>query len=496
MQLKKENLATITNDNSIEKIMELPEKILQFGTGVLLRALPDYFVDLANKKGVFNGRIVVVKSTGTNVEADYENQNNLYTICLRGIINKETVKENIVNASISRVLHATQHWQQILACASNPEINIVISNTTEVGIQLVLENVTENVPTSFPGKLLKYLIERHKAFAGDASKGLIILPTELVTNNGTLLKSIVLQLAAYNNLSADVINWIDNCNHFCNTLVDRIVTGKPNPTEFEKLETELGYKDNLLTNSEVFCLWAIEGNDVVKKELSFATVNPEVKIEADITLFKELKLRLLNGTHTFNCGTAFLSGFDITRDAVQNEIYGEFTKNLMTEIGSSIPFIIDEHVKADFAANTFERFCNPFIDHQWLAITVQFTSKMKMRNVPLILQYYKLFGKPPVYMSTGFAAYILYMHVVRIDGGKYYGVRNGVEYEIKDDSSQYFYEIYQNNTAINVAEKVMQNNELWGTNLTELPGFLESVQEKISAMESNGVLATVNELLK
>lgn len=46
-----------------EVIFSLPEKVLQFGTGVLLRGLPDYFIDKANRQGIFNGRIVVVKST-------------------------------------------------------------------------------------------------------------------------------------------------------------------------------------------------------------------------------------------------------------------------------------------------------------------------------------------------------------------------------------------------------------------------------------------------
>ncbi|MBX9735167.1 MAG: altronate oxidoreductase, partial [Chitinophagaceae bacterium] len=43
--------------------IHLPERIIQFGTGVLLRGLPDYFIHQANKNNIFNGRVVVVKST-------------------------------------------------------------------------------------------------------------------------------------------------------------------------------------------------------------------------------------------------------------------------------------------------------------------------------------------------------------------------------------------------------------------------------------------------
>src|ERR1700676_4429570 len=68
-----------------EKIFSLPDKVLQFGTGVLLRGLPDYFIDKANRQGLFNGRVVVVKSTSQGGTDAFAQQDNLYTICVRGI---------------------------------------------------------------------------------------------------------------------------------------------------------------------------------------------------------------------------------------------------------------------------------------------------------------------------------------------------------------------------------------------------------------------------
>src|SRR3954465_11822395 len=97
-----------------ESVFELPEKVLQFGTGVLLRGLPDYFIDKANRQGIFNGRIVVVKSTSQGDTSDFDKQDGLYTLCVRGIENGKKVEENIINASISRVLSAQNEWEQIL----------------------------------------------------------------------------------------------------------------------------------------------------------------------------------------------------------------------------------------------------------------------------------------------------------------------------------------------------------------------------------------------
>lgn len=498
MQLSKDALGQIAVQPGLimpdAKLFELPEKVLQFGTGVLLRGLPDYFIDKANKQGIFNGRVVVVKSTDSDSSA-FDKQDGLYTICVRGVENGITVKENIINTSISRVLSAKTEWKRILECAHNPEMKIILSNTTEVGIQLVQDDITSEPPVSFPGKLLAFLLERFHAFNGSAASGMVIVPTELITDNGSKLESIVLELAHRNNLDFKFIEWLENQNTFCNSLVDRIVPGKPDAEYTKDLEAALGYEDELLTMSEVFRLWAIEGDEKVKEALSFSKADAGLVITPDITLFKELKLRLLNGTHTFNCGLAFLSGFNITREAVTDKTFSVFAKKLMhTEIANAIPYEIDAKVKEDFANKVFERFCNPFIDHQWLSITVQYTSKMKMRNVPLLLHHYELKTVPPIHMATGFAGFLLYMKATRKDGNKYFGERNGVAYEIKDDSAEYFYNAWTNTNPGKLAAEVMSNEEMWDTDLTQLPGFLAAVQEQLQEMTANGVLETIAQL--
>jgi tagaturonate reductase len=376
-------------------------------------------------------------------------------------------------------------------------MKIVISNTTEVGIQLVQDDITSDPPVSFPGKLLAFLFERYRAFNGDPDSGLVIIPTELITDNGTKLEGIVLELAHRNGLDYRFIEWLEMCNTFCNSLVDRIVPGKPVKEESQKLETELGYKDELLTMSEVFRLWAIEGDEKVEEVLQFSKVDSGVVIAPDITLFKELKLRLLNGTHTFNCGLAYLSGFNITREAVTDKTFSVFAKKLMhNEIAPAIPFAIDPNQKRDFANKVFERFCNPYIDHQWLSITVQNTSKMKMRNVPLLLRHYELNDAAPMFMATGFAGFLLFMKVIRKEGGRYYGQRKDVEYEIKDDSAEYFFQVWKNDNSEQVVDVVLSNTELWEAELDKLPGFAEAVKQQLKGMLQNGVLETVAELSK
>ena len=498
MQLSKDTLGQIAIRKNLEipnsKLFELPEKVLQFGSGVLLRGLPDYFIDKANKAGIFNGRVVIVKTTSSDSSA-FNRQDGLFTSCIRGLDNGNVIKENIINASISRVLSAKTDWKRILECAHNPEMKIVISNTTEIGIELIQDDIHGEPPVSFPGKLLAFLYERYKAFNGSEASGMVIIPTELISDNGSKLESIVLELAHRNNLEFKFIEWLEMYNTFCSSLVDRIVPGTPQETVYRELELSLGYDDDLLIISEVFRLWAIEGNEKVKELLSFSKADIGVVITPDITYFKELKLRLLNGAHTFSSGIAFLSGFDYTREAVSDKAFLGFMKKLIfKDIADAIPFEIDKQIKDDFAAKVLDRFGNPFIDHPWLNITVQQTAKMKLRNIPLLVNHYTKHSKVPVYMAVCFAGFLLFMRSVKKTGDKYFGERNGTNYEIKDDSAAYFFNAWNSFKGPELTKVILSDSDLWESDLTTLPGFLDAVQEALSTMMQNGVFETIKKL--
>src|SRR5678809_332351 len=211
MQLNKENIKNITSSNVVkqpEHVFELPDKVLQFGTGVLLRCLCDYFIDKANRQGIFNGRVVVVKSTDSGDASAFDKQDNLYTLCVRGIVDGKNVEENIISSAISHVLSAKQQWKEILKYAHNRHLQIIISNTTEVGLTLVKESIHQSPPSSYPAKLLAFLYERYQAFAGAAEAGMIISPTELMTDDGKELFQMVEELAHLKEFDEDVIEGV------------------------------------------------------------------------------------------------------------------------------------------------------------------------------------------------------------------------------------------------------------------------------------------------
>ncbi len=457
--------------------LQFPEKILQFGTGVLLRGLCDYFVDKANKKGIFKGRIVVVKSTAKGGADAFQQQENLFTHCIKGIDEGNEVEKYLINGSISRTINANSDWNAILACASNPEMKIVLSNTTEVGIQyLAGDKLFDGCPKSFPAKLVSFLHARYTHFNGSKEAGMVIVPTELIINNGDVLKGIILQLCEEHQLESDFIEWLNKHNHFCNSLVDRIVPGKPDADTIAQLQEKLGYSDDLIIQSEVYALWAIQGNEEVQKILSFAKADPGVIIQENIEIHRELKLRLLNGTHTLLCGMSYLLGFRLVKDVMANGYLGKLVMNLMlSELAPSIPYKMDFKIADRFGRAVLDRFRNPFINHKLIDITVQYTTKMKMRNIPLLVNYYKIFGKAPELFAMGFAAYLQFMHAIKEENGIYYGESNGELYPIQCDFAPYFFKAWQN---FNLNE-ILADKSLWGQDLTALPGFKEAVEKYV-----------------
>jgi tagaturonate reductase len=467
----------------------LPETVLQFGTGVLLRGLPDYYIDKANKQGIFNGRIVVVKSTGNGDADEFTNQDCLYTHCIKGIKNNEIVDETIINSSISRVLSAKTNWQEILATAANPEMQLILSNTTEVGIVYdETDDITNNPPNSFPGKLLAWLHKRYETFNGSKECGVAIIPTELITDNGTKLKMIVEQLAAKLNMDKAFTDWLFAANDFCNSLVDRIVPGKMPEAQHKATEEKLGYKDELMIMSEVYSLWAIETTSQrTKDNLSFSAIDNGIIIAPNINKYREIKLRLLNGTHTFSCGLAFLAGFDVVKDAMANKSMNLFVYDLMKhEIGPCIENVEITRLESyEFAKNVLDRFRNPYIDHRWLSITLNYTGKMKMRNLPLITEHYNRFNNVPQYMAIGFAAYILFMKAVKETEGKYYGNRNNENYLIQDEWANYYFEIWKNNSADEVVKMSLNNENIWGCDVNKFDGFANAVTKYLKLFIDN-----------
>lgn len=478
-------------------LLSLPEKVLQFGTGVLLRGLPDYFIHEANKQQVFNGRVVVVKSTDTAGADSFQEQDGLYTVFVRGFEAGKEVDKKMINASISRVISANQNWQEILKCAENATLQTIISNTTEVGISLVKESIHANPPVSFPAKLLGFLWKRFQFFNGSSEAGMVIIPTELISENGNVLKKIVLELAAFNEMDATFINWISESNDFCNSLVDRIVPGKLSEPEKTQEETILGYQDNLMIMCEPYYLWAIETvSERTKQILSFATVNKGIQIASDINQFKELKLRLLNGTHSFSCALALLSGFETVREAMKVDYFRNYVASVM--IDEIKPLIISASIQEgtaqQFAEQVIDRFRNNSIEHKWINISMQYSSKMAMRTVPLMVKHFSKNENAPKLMILGFAAYLLFMKTEQ-RSDKFFTKFGSLEFPVNDDKAILLHQYWLNPDTTAAVGAMLSDLNLWGTDLNKIPLFTKQVVAAINEINNIGTKNILQNLL-
>lgn len=483
-----------TDSNVNKDVFSYPETILQFGTGVLLRGLVDYLVDEGNRKGLYKGRIVVIKSTDGSTN-DFSDQDNLFTTHIKGVAQGELVDNVLINSTISRVLQSNAEWSKILEAIHQPALQTIISNTTEVGIQYVPERIQDGVPASFPGKLLALLWERYNYFKGSTNTGFVIVPTELVVDNGRLLREIVFQLAAYNELPQEFVNWIETENRFCNSLVDRIVPGKPR--NLAEMEEKAGYRDQLWIEVEPFLLWAIEGDERVRSVLSFQQADERMLIAESIIPYREQKLRILNGSHTAAVPLAFLSGLNTVYESMKDPFISRFFKKVILE--EILPTIEKECPTAPvFAQDVLDRFANPFIEHKLISITFQESSKMNARNVKTLLKYQQQFNKVPPYMCLGFAAMLLFLRPAgKKEDGKYFGNREAGEYVITDDNAAIFAEYWQNETDIpTLVSKIAADKRLWEADLTTIPGFVAEVASCLSVLKEEGVTAFIQSQLE
>jgi tagaturonate reductase len=431
--------------------------------------------------------VAIVKSTSKGDLKDFEDQDGLYTICVRGLEDGRPVEENIVSSAISRVLSADKDWSVVLEIAKSTELQVIVSNTTEVGIQLVNESIELNPPLSFPAKVLAVLYARYKALGDLPASDIAVIATELIPENGKKLEGIVCQLAAFNHLEPEFSVWLKAHAFFCNSLVDRIVPGKPDDAALEKLEKQLGYTDSLLIMAEPYRLWAIEGDERVSELLNLESADHGVIVRPDIEIYRELKVRLLNGSHTLACGIAYLSGIDTVNAAMNEAALKDYISGVMqNEIVPAIPYKVETDVALAFARSVLDRFANPYIEHLWINITFQYVMKIKIRILPVLVQYYKIYNKVPQHIAFGFAAFLLFMRTNRKAGEKYFGNFKGREYPITDDQAAYFYEKSKLDTS-DYVKSVLKDENLWGTDLSVLTGFIESVEENYSYISMNGV---------
>ncbi len=373
------------------------EKVIQFGEGGFLRGFVDWIIQITDEVTDFNAGVVVVQPIEKGMCKMLEAQNCVYTHVMRGIKNGEPTVEKKKIDCISRTVNPFEDFNAYLKLAENPDFRFVVSNTTESGIEFKNTDTIEAAPNvSFPAKLTLLLKKRFDL----KLKGFIFLPCELIDKNGSALKDCILKYADLWGLGEDFKEFVEKENIFCNTLVDRIVTGYPRD---EKID--VGYEDNMLNTSEIFHLWVIEGPQDIVKEFPFDKTGLNIIVTDNLERYRTRKVRILNGAHTSMIPYALLEGVETVGDCMESEKMSAFVKKCVYE--EIIPTLdLPEEELLDYADNVFERFRNPYIRHLCSSIALNSVSKFKVRVLPSILEYIKRKNEMPDTLLTSFAKLI------------------------------------------------------------------------------------------
>ena len=442
--------------------MEYKERIIQFGEGGFLRSFADVFVHKMNEQGLYDGNVVVVQPIPKGRISDINEQQGVYHQFLRGIEEGRVVDECIEVHSISRGVDPYVNYAEFLKLAENPDMQIIISNTTEAGIEyLGTEELTDTPPKSFPAKLTALLYTRYCA----GLPGFVILSCELIDNNGKELLACVLKYAELWKLPEKFVEWIKTKNDFCNTLVDRICTGYPKD-EAEALTERLGCEDKLMNTAEIFHLWVIEGHHEDIFPLQKAGIN--VIWTDDVKPYKKRKVRILNGAHTSMVLAARLYGLSTVKECLDDPVVSRFLRKAIFE--EIIPTLGREEEDIPFGNAVLERFANPFVKHQLLSIALNSVSKFKARVLPTIHEYREQRGTLPGCLTFSMAALIAFYRTDETNDGE----------EIM---------AYMKTAPV---REILAKQEYWGQDLSFMA---EEVERNYKIMENEGMAAAFEAVL-
>ncbi len=454
-----------------------PVKVLQFGKGNFLRAFADWMIEVMNEKVDFNGAIDIVQTNSTTNDERFIRQDGLYHVVINGLQHGNTIRRVELIRSVNSVINPFADYAAFLNAAENPDLQFILSNTTEAGIEFDPADADVDAPArTFPGKLTALLYRRFLHFNGDTSKAPVLLPCELIERNGEVLREVMLRYVTHWNLPKEFETWITDHTGFCNTLVDRIVPGYPKDN-IDDIWRDTGFKDELVVSAEPYHVWVIQPlatktftTERLQAMLPLVQAGLNVKFTDDLTPYRISKVRILNGAHTCMVPVAWFRGIRTVREAIDDNVMRAFVVEAIDE--EIIPTLdLPREELHQFAHEVIERFQNPFIRHELSAIALNSISKFQVRVVPTILDFHHRTNQLPKRLLAALAALILF----------YKGAWKGEPTPVKDtpEVMSFFQGAWTQDDIADVTEKVLSNKSLWKTDLTRIDGLAAEVERSL-----------------
>ncbi|HBM9794104.1 TPA: fructuronate reductase [Escherichia albertii] len=340
----------------------------------------------------------------------------LYTVAEKGA---ESTELKIIG-SMKEALHPEiDGCEGILNAMARPQTAIVSLTVTEKGYcadaasgQLDLNNPLikhdlEN-PTT-PKSAIGYIVEALRLRREKGLKAFTVMSCDNVRENGHVAKVAVLGLAQARD--PQLAAWIEENVTFPCTMVDRIVPAAT-PETLQEIADQLGVYDPCAIACEPFRQWVIEDN--------FVNGRPDwdkvgAQFVADVVPFEMMKLRMLNGSHSFLAYLGYLGGYETIADTMTNEDYRKAAFALMMQEQAptlSMPEGTDLNA---YATLLIERFSNPSLRHRTWQIAMDGSQKLPQRLLDPVRLHLKNGGSWR-HLALGVAGWMRYTQGVDEQG--------------------------------------------------------------------------------
>lgn len=427
------------------------KKVLQYGEGNFLRSFVDLYFETLNREGG-EWAVEIVKPIPFGSLDAFARQENRYHVVLRGVKDGNAAETVYPVSVVEQAISPFDDFPAYEALAVDPELAVIVSNTTEAGICYHEGDCFDGfAEITYPAKLTKFLYARFRA----GLPGVYLLPVELIENNADELFRCVEKYIELWHLPDAFREWNRTENFYCNTLVDRIVSGFPRDEALrERLWKLVGERDDLLSVAEPFGLWVIENKGKIADLLPAGHHNIDVILTDDIAYYKKRKVRVLNGSHTNLVAAGLLLGAVTVYDCMTNETLYRFFRASLEEI---VPFVSsDRSMTERFAAEVEERFRNPYLNHQLTSIALNSISKWRARVLPTFRDFFAANGRIPEHLTVGFSCL---MHLYRTRYA-----------ELKDDAA-----VLSFFASGKPLKDFLSDSSVWGEDLTAYPQFFDTV---------------------
>lgn len=457
--------------------------IVHLGIGAFHRGhQADYTDQLMNSDGG-NWGIVGASLRSPGMRDLLQPQDGLYSL-----VENDGESQHIrIVGSIQRVLVAPESPEQLITELANPAIKVVTLTITEKGY--CHDPATGDINWEHPDIIhdLQYFASQPKSAIGFLAAALIrrhsdnaavtLLSCDNLSHNGRLLERVI--KAFIERVCPEILPWVDASVTFPCSMVDRIV---PAVTEddIERLSHTLGVFDAGAVFTESFCQWVIEDSFAAERP---SWENAGALLVDDVSPFEEMKLRLLNGSHSLIAYLGVLAGFDFVHEVMENPTLKRWVRAYMDAVTPTLT-IPDGFDIEDYKAQLCERFSNASLRHRTLQIAMDGSQKIPQRWLPPLRQLLESNSADTSFFSLALAGWIRFLH----------GLKDcGQTYRVDDPLYESLKKILSASDDADVCQNILEYAPVFGNFFQNHPDFIEDVFNAYRSLCDVGVLQTLSE---